>query len=253
MTMTQSMTNGRRGASRKQRPCPVGSTRVLQRNIALACGHVTRESHCISRRNYLSPFFRCRCSNSRRAREGTSARTTGRPALRAAILTARPCTASGRDQGGDCGAHCERRALGRPQALVGSFGRGADKGSRAMSSAWLVCLWRGLLRQPLFALRAAWTGCCAGTARNWLGRSGWDGRGAWAVLAGLLYLRACWFAFVWDDRAAVIGNSDVVGSTSWGELWQHDFWGLPIQSKCAALHACIARACALQHVVRSQH
>lgn len=35
--------------------------------------------------------------------------------------------------------------------------------------------------------------------------------------------------FVWDDRAAVIGNPDVVDSSIW-QLLEHDFWGQPINS-----------------------
>lgn len=31
--------------------------------------------------------------------------------------------------------------------------------------------------------------------------------------------------FVWDDRAAVMGNADVRGETPWGALLSHDFWG----------------------------
>lgn len=37
--------------------------------------------------------------------------------------------------------------------------------------------------------------------------------------------------FVWDDRAAILGNFDVLGQTSWSEMMKHDFWGQDIGAK----------------------
>ena len=31
--------------------------------------------------------------------------------------------------------------------------------------------------------------------------------------------------FVWDDRAAVVGNMDLRPESPWSDLLQHDFWG----------------------------
>jgi protein O-mannosyl-transferase len=36
--------------------------------------------------------------------------------------------------------------------------------------------------------------------------------------------------FVWDDRAAIMGNPDVVGDTEWHDVFGHDFWGKNIAS-----------------------
>ena len=37
--------------------------------------------------------------------------------------------------------------------------------------------------------------------------------------------------FVWDDRAAIVGNKDVVTNSSWKEIFKHDFWGGNIASR----------------------
>ena len=37
--------------------------------------------------------------------------------------------------------------------------------------------------------------------------------------------------YVWDDRAAIVNNADVHGTTSLLELLQHDFWGQDITLK----------------------
>ena len=37
--------------------------------------------------------------------------------------------------------------------------------------------------------------------------------------------------YVWDDRAAIVSNADVHGTTSLLELLQHDFWGQDITLK----------------------
>ena len=34
--------------------------------------------------------------------------------------------------------------------------------------------------------------------------------------------------FVWDDRAAIMSNEDVLGTTEWHSVFQHDFWGMNI-------------------------
>lgn len=46
-----------------------------------------------------------------------------------------------------------------------------------------------------------------------------------AVLGAVVYSNTLGASFVWDDRAAVVGNADVQGTTSWWDLVQHDFWG----------------------------
>ncbi len=46
-----------------------------------------------------------------------------------------------------------------------------------------------------------------------------------AILASCLYCNTVPSGFVWDDRAAIIGNADVHGTQPLSELFQHDFWG----------------------------
>lgn len=36
--------------------------------------------------------------------------------------------------------------------------------------------------------------------------------------------------FVWDDRAAIVGNPDVRGESAVWEVFTHDFWGTPIRA-----------------------
>lgn len=43
-----------------------------------------------------------------------------------------------------------------------------------------------------------------------------------------LYGNTLYGAFVWDDRAAIVNNRDVLGSTSFYEMLGHDFWGQDI-------------------------
>ena len=54
--------------------------------------------------------------------------------------------------------------------------------------------------------------------------------GAWlAVLAAAcVYLPSLTGGFTFDDRAAVVGNSDVFNPAKpWAALWRNDFWGSP--------------------------
>lgn len=45
----------------------------------------------------------------------------------------------------------------------------------------------------------------------------------------ILYGNTLWGGFVWDDRAAIIGNKDVRGeSTIYSIIFEHDFWGQDI-------------------------
>ncbi len=45
----------------------------------------------------------------------------------------------------------------------------------------------------------------------------------------LLYGNTLWGGFVWDDRAAIIGNKDVRGESSmYSIIFEHDFWGQDI-------------------------
>lgn len=46
-----------------------------------------------------------------------------------------------------------------------------------------------------------------------------------AVISSCLYCNTVPSGFVWDDRAAIIGNTDVHGTQPISELFQHDFWG----------------------------
>ena len=36
--------------------------------------------------------------------------------------------------------------------------------------------------------------------------------------------------FVWDDRAAIMSNEDVIGTTPWQSVFEHDFWGMDINA-----------------------
>ena len=46
-----------------------------------------------------------------------------------------------------------------------------------------------------------------------------------ACSSSLLFANSIFGGYVWDDRAAIVGNADVHGSTSLWEMLQHDFWG----------------------------
>lgn len=46
--------------------------------------------------------------------------------------------------------------------------------------------------------------------------------------AVLLYAQTHRGGYVWDDRAAIVGNADVTGDGSLGLLFEHDFWGQEI-------------------------
>ena len=50
------------------------------------------------------------------------------------------------------------------------------------------------------------------------------------MIAFTLYVNTFTAGYVWDDRAAVVGNSDVVGGDSIMSLFLHDFWGQDITS-----------------------
>ena len=59
----------------------------------------------------------------------------------------------------------------------------------------------------------------------------------WLVLPSLCgWLAASTFwethraGFVWDDRAAILKNADVVGDGPLANLWTNDFWGEPINT-----------------------
>ncbi|KAG4072262.1 hypothetical protein HA402_004194 [Bradysia odoriphaga] len=45
------------------------------------------------------------------------------------------------------------------------------------------------------------------------------------ALAFVLYLNTLDAGFVYDDRRAILGNPDVLGTTPWRKLIHHDFWG----------------------------
>ncbi|KAJ1419883.1 hypothetical protein B484DRAFT_453258 [Ochromonadaceae sp. CCMP2298] len=49
-----------------------------------------------------------------------------------------------------------------------------------------------------------------------------------AITAALLYANSLFGAFIWDDRAAVVKNRDVLGDTPLSDLLLHDFWGTDI-------------------------
>jgi hypothetical protein len=43
-----------------------------------------------------------------------------------------------------------------------------------------------------------------------------------------LYFSTIFSGYVWDDRAAIVSNADVHGSTPLYDLFLHDFWGQDI-------------------------
>lgn len=49
------------------------------------------------------------------------------------------------------------------------------------------------------------------------------------MIAIALYMQTYFGGYVWDDRAAIVGNGDVKGETSILELFMHDFWGQDIK------------------------
>lgn len=49
-----------------------------------------------------------------------------------------------------------------------------------------------------------------------------------AFTSAIVYSGAFNAGFVWDDRAAIVGNPDVTGVNPWWELFEHDFWGQSI-------------------------
>ncbi|XP_052895979.1 protein O-mannosyl-transferase TMTC2 [Anopheles moucheti] len=48
------------------------------------------------------------------------------------------------------------------------------------------------------------------------------------TLAFVLYINTLSAGFVYDDRRAILGNPDVLGSGSWSQMLQNDFWGTPL-------------------------
>ncbi|XP_053958768.1 protein O-mannosyl-transferase TMTC2 [Anastrepha ludens] len=48
------------------------------------------------------------------------------------------------------------------------------------------------------------------------------------TLAFVLYLNTLNAGFVYDDRRAIITNTDVSGHTPWQSVFQHDYWGTPL-------------------------
>ncbi|XP_055591689.1 protein O-mannosyl-transferase TMTC2-like [Uranotaenia lowii] len=48
------------------------------------------------------------------------------------------------------------------------------------------------------------------------------------TLAFGLYVNTLSAGFVYDDRRAILGNPDVLSSTSWYQMLQNDFWGTPL-------------------------
>jgi hypothetical protein len=53
----------------------------------------------------------------------------------------------------------------------------------------------------------------------------WRVQAALFVLSVAIYGRAFHADFVWDDRAAVLGNTDLRPESPWSTLLEHDFWG----------------------------
>lgn len=49
------------------------------------------------------------------------------------------------------------------------------------------------------------------------------------VCSCLLYSNTLWGSYVWDDRAAIIGNQDVTQENPLIDLFLHDFWGQDIR------------------------
>ncbi|XP_075225931.1 protein O-mannosyl-transferase TMTC2-like [Lycorma delicatula] len=50
------------------------------------------------------------------------------------------------------------------------------------------------------------------------------------IIAALLYHNTLDAGFVYDDSRAILSNPDVIGKTSLGSVWEHDFWGTPLSS-----------------------
>jgi hypothetical protein len=48
------------------------------------------------------------------------------------------------------------------------------------------------------------------------------------AVAVILYCQTLFGGFVWDDRAAIVGNGDVTGANPWYQVFHHDFWGQEI-------------------------
>lgn len=48
------------------------------------------------------------------------------------------------------------------------------------------------------------------------------------ALAFVLYINTLNFGFVYDDRRAILGNTDVAGTTPWQQAFLHDYWGTPL-------------------------
>lgn len=49
--------------------------------------------------------------------------------------------------------------------------------------------------------------------------------GGVAALALVLFSNTLSAEFVWDDRAAILRNTDLLPTSPWTSLLQHDFWG----------------------------
>nr|XP_040234263.2 protein O-mannosyl-transferase TMTC2 [Anopheles coluzzii] len=48
------------------------------------------------------------------------------------------------------------------------------------------------------------------------------------TLAFVLYINTLSAGFVYDDRRAILGNPDVLGTGSWSQMLHNDFWGTPL-------------------------
>jgi hypothetical protein len=63
-------------------------------------------------------------------------------------------------------------------------------------------------------------------------------RRQWVAHVALFAITVATFAstfraeFVWDDRAAVVGNMNLRPESSWWTLLEHDFWGQNITLEC---------------------
>ena len=51
-----------------------------------------------------------------------------------------------------------------------------------------------------------------------------------SIIAACLYCNPVPSGYVWDDRAAIVGNADVHGSDPIMDIFKHDFWGQNIQN-----------------------
>ncbi len=81
----------------------------------------------------------------------------------------------------------------------------------------------------LCLLLAACCCCCCLTANLLLQ---WRLQVALFVVSVAIYGRAFTADFVWDDRAAVLGNADLRPGAPWSDLLVHDFWGQNITQEC---------------------